>query len=381
SPVVESCSPDIAMDVPTESLDTSDTTTITLSTTIPTTTEAIPCSIPDDILADESTETELSETPSGDNPCVEAIDSSIIQSTERQLSEDSNSSGILSNGRTCSFCNCGENSLLGQGVLSKYDPTPGFNPFKRILQRARRTSSEMDEKGNDKNPKHLTWRRPRGPSRPARERSKSPRRPNPHSIHDEDGRPMAIVDELSLIGHSEDVDVHQVYEITGHVWGHQSCACWSEGVTVRDDDSLQFVDRAVFAGLTQKCSYCNRYGATITCGIPRCTKKYHYPCAASSGCFQDIKGPSLLCPDHIDQAETIAGQQVLCITCGKWSGNCSLLFCTTCGDHYHGHCLQPTVAVQPAVRAGWQCPKCKLCLTCKQSAEEGKMLFCDNCDK
>ena len=68
----------------------------------------------------------------------------------------------------CAFCNCGENSLLGQGLLSKYDPTPGFNPFKRILQRARRTSSENDDKGNDKNPKHLTWRRPRGPSRPAR---------------------------------------------------------------------------------------------------------------------------------------------------------------------------------------------------------------------
>lgn len=28
---------------------------------------------------------------------------------------------------------------------------------------------------------------------------------------------MAIVDELSLVGHSEDVDVHQVYEITGNL--------------------------------------------------------------------------------------------------------------------------------------------------------------------
>lgn len=30
-----------------------------------------------------------------DNPCVEAIDNSMIQSSDRQLSEDSNSSGIL----------------------------------------------------------------------------------------------------------------------------------------------------------------------------------------------------------------------------------------------------------------------------------------------
>lgn len=60
------------MDIPTESVDVSvftlqDSTPLSLSTTIPTTAEAIPSSVLDDILADESTETELSETPSGGN--------------------------------------------------------------------------------------------------------------------------------------------------------------------------------------------------------------------------------------------------------------------------------------------------------------------------
>ena len=65
---------------------------------------------------------------------------------------------------TCSFCNRGEKSLLGQGELSRYDPTPGFNVFKRQLHKLRRASSEYEyDKGGDRSPKHLTWRRARGP--------------------------------------------------------------------------------------------------------------------------------------------------------------------------------------------------------------------------
>jgi len=44
--------------------------------------------------------------------------------------------------------------------------------------------------------------------------------------------------------------------------------------------------QAVHQGLSSKCSYCNRYGATIKCRASRCDKLYHYPCAAGSGCFQ-----------------------------------------------------------------------------------------------
>ncbi len=32
---------------------------------------------------------------------------------------------------------------------------------------------------------------------------------------------------------------------------------------------------------------------------------YHYPCASGGGCFQDIKTLSLLCKEHIDQAQDI----------------------------------------------------------------------------
>lgn len=81
--------------------------------------------------------------------------------------------------------------------------------------------------------------------------------------------------------------MHRIFEPTGHVWAHNRCAAWSEGVTAGVDGSLLSVDQAVFNGLSQKCSYCRRYGATITCIYPECSKKYHYPCAAAGACFQD----------------------------------------------------------------------------------------------
>ncbi len=38
-------------------------------------------------------------------------------------------------GRVCAFCNCGAKSLLGQGDLTTYEATAGFNPFKKQLVR------------------------------------------------------------------------------------------------------------------------------------------------------------------------------------------------------------------------------------------------------
>lgn len=69
---------------------------------------------------------------------------------ERFLSEESEMSDIsvpTGPGPMCSLCNCGEKSLLGQGELARFDPTPGFNPFKRPLQRKRSMGEAEDSKG------------------------------------------------------------------------------------------------------------------------------------------------------------------------------------------------------------------------------------------
>lgn len=69
--------------------------------------------------------------------------------------------------KVCAFCSRGEKSLLGQGELTCYDPTLGFNPFKRQLSRvgARRALSETDEMTGRRGQQSLTWRRTRGPLR------------------------------------------------------------------------------------------------------------------------------------------------------------------------------------------------------------------------
>ena len=60
-----------------------------------------------------------------------------------------------------------------------------------------------------------------------------------------------------------------------------------------------------------------------------------------------------------------AGQEANCVVCDRPGEIAEQLFCTSCGQHYHGNCLDPPVEVNPIVRAGWQCPECKICQTCR----------------
>ncbi|XP_070535365.1 histone-lysine N-methyltransferase 2C-like [Ptychodera flava] len=284
----------------------------------------------------------------------------------------------------CALCCCGEKSLLGQGDLLRFDPSPGFNPFKKAVPKQRKhVEDSLEPHPNERSPKHWTWRRKRGPPKTtSRERSKSPRRSNPHSVViGENGKPPLIVDELSTVGHPEEPDLSVVFEQTGHTTAHHCCAAWSEGVCQNENMQLINVDKAVLSGISQVCSYCKKHGATIVCRMVKCNKMYHYPCAASSGAFQEIKDMSLFCPDHLDQAEAIAEEEANCVVCDSPGDMMEQLFCTSCGQHYHGSCLDPAVDVNPVVRAGWQCPECKICQTCRQPGDDNKMLVCDTCDK
>jgi hypothetical protein len=67
--------------------------------------------------------------------------------------------------KRCALCNRGEKSLLGQGDLKRYEPTAGFNPFKRQLTRGgvKRALSDTDDSCSRRGQQHLTWRRSRGP--------------------------------------------------------------------------------------------------------------------------------------------------------------------------------------------------------------------------
>ena len=50
--------------------------------------------------------------------------------------------------RLCAFCNLGERSLLGQGTLTRYEPTPGFSPFRLEASAARKKRTD-ELKGDD----------------------------------------------------------------------------------------------------------------------------------------------------------------------------------------------------------------------------------------
>ncbi|KAL5009713.1 hypothetical protein ScPMuIL_012018 [Solemya velum] len=325
----------------------------------------------------EVTSTDLTEVTSADLTeagCSQTADSSAL--VQLPMNEEPE---ILRNLNLCSFCACGETSSLGQGELTLYESTIGFNPFKKIIPKfLRNTTSDGDK--FDRGQKPLTWRRQRQPPKSARDRSKSPRRVSANLLDDERALVQGV-DELGLVGYGEDTDLEQVFDPNGMCWAHHCCAAWSEGVVMSPDRLLKYVDKAVSQGLAQKCWFCKRFGATISCRVTKCIKRFHYPCASGSGCFQDIKTLTLLCPGHYDQAEIIAGEEAFCVVCNCVGDMSVQLFCTSCGHHYHGSCLHPPVEVNPVVRSGWQCPDCKICQTCRQPGDDSKMLVCDTCDK
>ncbi|UYV81210.1 KMT2D [Cordylochernes scorpioides] len=277
-------------------------------------------------------------------------------------------------GKTCAMCNLGENSCLGQGELTKFEPSPGFSPFKKSIK----MKSEEEAGGYSEKPRTQPPLR-RSKSKFGKEGGKktqtSPSQENSCSI------PPGAFDELEAIGFSEEPDPFNLFEQSGQVYAHYCCASWSEGVVQNPSYGLTEVDKAVSQGISQKCSSCKKFGATIRCKVLKCTQWYHYPCAVSTGTFQDMKTQTLLCPTHISQAPAISGPEASCAYCRNPGNLLDLMICTSCGHHYHGKCLTPAVIASSVSRAGWQCPDCKLCHTCRQPGDDTRMLMCDVCDR
>ncbi|TNN82463.1 Histone-lysine N-methyltransferase 2D [Liparis tanakae] len=229
--------------------------------------------------------------------------------------------------QACALCNCVERSLHGQRELRHFGPfseRPTLKP----------SASPLPQPGND---------------------------------------------DLSFIGFSDSPYLTSLFDDSGGCAVHHWCAVWSEGVKRMENEELENVDKAVISGTQRLCEYCKRLGATIQCHAEGCTRFYHFPCSAASGSFQSMKQLVLLCPEHIDKAEELAGEESWCAVCDSAGELTDLLFCTGCGQHYHAACLE--IGATPIQRAGWQCPECKVCQTCRQPGEDSKMLVCDACDK
>ncbi|KAG5268701.1 hypothetical protein AALO_G00215440 [Alosa alosa] len=286
---------------------------------------------------------------------------------QRSVSEDSagSSASASDNAKTserlCAFCYCGERSVLGQGDLKLFGPTPGYVP---LHIRNRHGSSEKDDDyhdddndSDDNDHSQSPGQRESGLKKISSpdsglHSSSAPGSSDPFG-EEPTRRPW---DELGQIGLPDDINVQSLFDPTGQCCAHLRCAAWSDGVCRTEGQVLLYVDKAIDSGSTEFCAYCKRLGASIKCCEGGCCRSYHFPCAAAAGTFQDCKRYTLLCPDHLEQA---------------------LHRCDTHGTTRA--CLE--VAATPLKRAGWQCPDCKVCLACRNPGDDNKMLVCDMCDK
>ncbi|XP_061094920.1 histone-lysine N-methyltransferase 2C-like [Conger conger] len=287
---------------------------------------------------------------------LDSAGSSTLTAEEAKISE-----------QLCAFCYCGERSLLGQGELKMFGPTPGYVP---LHIRNRRGSSENDTDVDRSPERDMTDPELNGPLSPA------------DGMADVFGEEPVrkLLGELGQIGLPDDINVQSLFDPTGQCCAHLRCAAWSEGVCRGEGQSLLYVDKAIDSGSTKHCAYCKRLGASIKCCAEKCVRSYHYPCAAATaGTFQNNRSRTLLCPEHLQSALCRYEGETNCVLCDSPGDLHDQLFCTSCGQHYHGLCLD--VSVGPLKRAGWQCPECKVCQTCRNPGEDSKMLVCDMCDK
>ncbi|XP_035994099.1 histone-lysine N-methyltransferase 2C isoform X7 [Fundulus heteroclitus] len=273
---------------------------------------------------------------------------------------------IKSRERLCAFCYCGGRSLLGQGDL-------------QIFSTASQHETPVSHNGEESSTSDGSDGNKTAQPKPAEDGTSGEKETNgSETCHEEPDSAIGFWDELSHVGLPQGLKVQSLFE-SGQCWAHQSCALWSDGVCEGEGQSLLNVDRAIDSGSTKHCAYCKRLGASIKCCAEGCAQLYHYPCAGAAGTFQDIRSLSLLCPEHIELATHKFADDVNCVLCDSPGDLLDQLFCTGCGLHYHGMCLD--IAVTPLKRAGWQCPECKVCQTCKNPGEDTKMLVCDTCDK
>ncbi|KAG9353517.1 hypothetical protein JZ751_018184 [Albula glossodonta] len=227
----------------------------------------------------------------------------------------------------CALCNCGDRSLHGQRELRRFSLSPAGSLPEKNTPAATATPAHAD-------------------------------------------------DDLSSVGFLPP-QTSQCDE-TGLCWVHHWCAVWSEGVTHTGEGELEGVDEAVISGMKQKCEYCKKLGATIRCRAEGCSNFYHFPCSAASGSFQSLKQLALLCPEHIDQAVEMAGEEARCAVCETAGALADLLACSGCGQHYHTTCLE--IKATPSLR-------CRVCQDCgtrgwtlpgnAQSSES--YILCDSC--
>ncbi|CAG7629500.1 unnamed protein product [Allacma fusca] len=269
-------------------------------------------------------------------------------------------------GKLCALCNLGERSMLGQGELIRLEIPIGFDP--QSVSRGLSTSFKNEkDNSSDRSPKpNFSSRRSKG--------VKIKRLTSQGSLESMN----EPVDEV--VGFAEEPDLNNIFDASaGYYYVHVSCALWCDNVLRLDDGTYKNLEKEIVRALSQHCSHCGNLGAGIACKAPGCGCSLHFACAATSGGFQESSSRTTLCVSHTDLAVAMLGKAANCTVCDQPGSISSLLMCCSCNNHYHSACL--ALNSDPTIRAGWQCPACKVCQACRQPGEDTKLLPCDACDK
>lgn len=200
-------------------------------------------------------------------------------------------------GKLCAFCNLGERSQLGQGEMLRLEVSNDEISVDSNNSN-NNNNNEEDSKNGSADDLSKLLRNPAAPTTLLQQQLN--RRQKGLNKCKNPVNTTEYIDELEKIGHHEAIEFNMLIE-NGFYYVHRACAMWSFGVD-RDpvSDALSNVSQVLKKSLSQKCSFCNHFGASATCKMS-CTRSFHYPCIAASGSFQVFQTCILYCVDHHGQ--------------------------------------------------------------------------------
>ncbi|CAB3379589.1 Hypothetical predicted protein [Cloeon dipterum] len=268
-------------------------------------------------------------------------------------------------GKVCAICALGEKSTLGQGELLQVAISSTFDVENAKIK------SQLDDSDPSSNGDKCLVTTPTTPAISQRRQMKFNRNLSVSGSE--------CLDELSMVGFVDEPALVNIFEVSGFFYIHEACARWCPGVTVDNNGRVRGAENAILEALGKKCAHCSHLGASLACKADGCSKYFHLPCAAASGCFQDLSRTVTVCSMHLHLVRPNFAGDVVCAMCNDLGNIHNLIMCSRCGKHLHGACYG--VGSSGSVRAGWQCSTCRQCQACRVPSERSKLLICDHCDK
>lgn len=186
-------------------------------------------------------------------------------------------------GKVCCLCNLDEKSALGQGDFLRWETDPD-NWEKAVQYYNELKTCRTDDNIKTTTADQVPFRRQKSNCK-----GKS-------SQYD-------YFNELDRIGHSEIVSIRTFLD-GSYIYLHRMCIMWSQGVSGKASELKSSIELIIAKSLTQKCSFCGQYGASVTCKMS-CAKAFHLPCATASGGFQIMENFTVFCLDHVEQIKVI----------------------------------------------------------------------------